>query len=342
MTPRNRELAAIRHEIPDRIPTDVIGIENGEAIARFLRIEPEQVYEALGIDGRLVYAPYLGEWKVVNDWGAPIRDDYGTGRSYPISAEATVADVERYPGPKPEHYDYAKAGQIAKELGKRFAVRGPYWKPLFCQVCDLVGMENALVMMHERPRVFEALAEKVFIHVADYSRRLLDACGDDLPIYCLGDDFATQRGLMISPTQWRRFLKPFYSRLFDAAKYRGKFVWFHSCGDVTSVLGDLIDIGLDVWETVQLHTLPIPAEKLKRDYGRHITFFGGINTQRLPFASPADIREEVVRVIDVLGKGGGYICGPDHHVKPDVPAENAVALFDEARKFRKIEYTTGM
>jgi len=343
MTPRERELAAIRHELPDRIPVDVICIENAEQIAKLLRIEPEQVYEALGIDGRIVSAGYVGEVKEgLNEWGSPNTGDYGTGREYPISAEAAVADVERYPGPKPEDYDYVKAGKAAKELGKQYAVRGPYWKPLFCQVCDLVGMEAAMVMMHERPRVFEALVEKVFTHVADYSQRLLDACGDDMPIYCLGDDFATQRGLMISPGQWRRFLKPYYARLFDIAKYRGKFVWFHSCGDITAVLGDLIDIGLDVWETVQLHTLPIPAEKLKSEYGRHVTFFGGINTQRLPFASPADIREEVVRVIGVLGKGGGYICGPDHHVKPDVPAENAVALFDEARKFRRVGYTTGM
>jgi len=123
------------------------------------------------------------------------------------------------------------------------------------------------------------------------------------------------------------------------AKAAGKHVWFHSCGDVTAVLPDLLDIGMDVWETVQLHTLPIPPETLKRDFGRHMTFFGGVNTQRLPFMTPSEVAAEVERCIRLLGKGGGYICGPDHHVKPDVSAENTVALFRAAREFDEPGYT---
>ena len=84
---------------------------------------------------------------------------------------------------------------------------------------------------------------------------------------------------------------------------------------------------MDVWETVQVHTLPLSPQDLKRQYGRHITFFGAVSTQRLPFSTPAQVRDEVRRCIDALGEGGGYICGPDHHVKPDVSAENTVALF---------------
>jgi uroporphyrinogen decarboxylase len=134
----------------------------------------------------------------------------------------------------------------------------------------------------------------------------------------------------MDPQLWRRYLKPRFARLFDAGKRRGKFVWFHSCGDVTAVLPDLIDIGLDVWETVQLHTLPMPARELKREFGAHIAFFGGVNTQRLPFITPDAVRDEVRECLRTLGEGGGYICGPDHHIKPDVPVANAVALFDAA------------
>ncbi len=118
-------------------------------------------------------------------------------------------------------------------------------------------------------------------------------------------------------------------------------MWFHSCGDVTAILPDLVDIGVDVWETVQLHALPISAVHLKREYGRHIAFFGGVNTQRLPWASPADVAGEVQRCIETLGEGGGYICGPDHHVKPDVSAAATLALFDTATGFRRPGYTRG-
>jgi len=123
------------------------------------------------------------------------------------------------------------------------------------------------------------------------------------------------------------------------AKRMGKYVWFHSCGDITPVLGDLIDIGMDVWETVQLHTLPISPTQLKRDYGKRVTFFGGVNTQRLPFATPEQVAAETRQCIEALGPGGGYICGPDHHVKHDVPAANTVAVFDTATAFRQAGIT---
>ena len=345
MTPRERELAAIRHHVPDRIPVDRICIENTESIAEFLRVAPHAVEDALGIDGHLVCPAFTGETsssragEPADAWGSPAQQDYGTGHRYPLADAASVDDVERHAWPDPACYDYERAARAARELGTTYAVRGPYWQPLFCRVCSLFGMEEAMVRMATRPAVFEAALEKVADHTAALCERLLDACGDAMPILCLGDDFATQRGLMISPEQWRRFLKPRLARLFEVGKRRGKLVWFHSCGDITAVLPDLIDIGADVWETVQLHTLPMPPAALKRQFGSHIAFFGGVSTQRLPFATPDEVRDEVRRCIELLGEGGGYICGPDHHVKPDVPPANAVARFAAATEFRRPGYT---
>lgn len=344
MTPRQRQLATIRREIPDRIAIDAICVENTKEVAAHLGIAPEAVLDRLGIDGRVVTAGYTG--KVRPPKGEITYSDWGTSgwqfherREYPL-AGASVADIERYPWvPAPADYDYAAAARAAGELDARYAVRGPYWKPLFCQVCDLMGMEAAMLALAGEPPLFEAALGRVFAHVQEYCRRLLAACGEAMPIFCLGDDFATQRGLMISPADWRRLLKPLYARLFAPAKSAGKVVWFHSCGDISAVLGDLVDIGMDVWETVQLHTLPMTPRELKRQYGKHVTFFGGINTQRLPFAEPQEIRAEVRRVIGELGEGGGYICGPDHHVKYNVPPENTVALFDAAMAFRRKGYT---
>ena len=116
-------------------------------------------------------------------------------------------------------------------------------------------------------------------------------------------------------------------------------MWFHSCGDITAVLPDLIDIGMDVWETVQLHTLPLSAQALKREYGRDLTFFGGVSTQRLPFVSPDEVAAETRHCLELLGHDGGYICGPDHHIKPDVAPANTVALFRTATAFRAEGYT---
>jgi len=347
MTPRERELAAIRHELPDRIPVDRICIEPIDAIAAHLGVGPEAVEAELGIDGRVVCPCFTGETAAppagepLDGWGSPAQQDYGTSHAYPLARAATVGEVERHPWPDPARYDYAGAARAAGGLGATYAVRGPYWQPLFCRACSLFGQEEAMTKMLLAPAVFEAALEKTLEHTGALCERLLAACGDAMPILCLGDDFATQRGLMISPEHWRRLLKPRLAQLFAIGKRMGKVVWFHSCGDITAVLPDLIDIGMDVWETVQLHALPLAPDALKREFGRHVTFCGGVNTQRLPFATPEEVRAEAVRCIERLGEGGGYICGPDHHIKPDVPPANAVALFEAATAFRRAGYTRG-
>ena len=336
MNSRERQLAAIRHEPTDRISIDAISVENQAEVAKYLNIDPANVLDRLGIDGRILSAGYTGKARdpengiYFTEWGTPSTGDYSTYRLNPLESAESVSEVDKYPYPDPNQYNFESAGQWAKTLSEKYAIRGPYWQPLFCRACDLFGLEEALVKMVTQPAVFEAVIDRVFSYLAQFCENLLTACGDGMPIFCLGDDFATQRGIMMSPELWRKFLKPRYAKLFEIGKSKGKFVWFHSCGDITAVLPDLIDIGMDVWETVQLHTLPISAEELKKEYGKHITFFGGINTQRLPFISPDEVKAEVINCINVLGKNGGYICGPDHHIKPDVSAENTVALFDTA------------
>lgn len=344
MTGFEREMAAIRHELPDRVPIDAICVEPVAEIAAFLGIAVEHVADRLGLDGRIVAPAYLGvagmaaDGTPLNEWGGIPAQDYGTAHWYPLAA-ASKRDIARHRWPDPGAFGYAEAAARAAALGSAYAVRGPYWLPVFCRVCELAGLETALTWLAADPVRFDAAMDAVCERVEAICAALLDACGDAMPILCLGDDFATQRGLMMSPAHWRRHMKPYYARLFDVAKRRGKAVWFHSCGDVTAVLPDLIDIGVDVWETVQLHTLPLSPSDLKREYGRHLAFFGGVNTQRLPWASPADVAAEVADCIRVLGQDGGYICGPDHHIKPDVPPSTAVALFDAARAFRDARCT---
>jgi uroporphyrinogen decarboxylase len=342
--PRERELAAIRHEIPDRIPVDAILVENVEPLAEHWHIPQDEVLGRLGLDGRIV-SPWVytgevpGKDRGLNEWGTDAFHDYGTSHVFPLGAVGSVAEVDLYPWPDPTRYNYGEAAARARGLAAEYAVRGPYWVPLFCQVCSLMGMEETLATLMLQPRLFEAVLEHVTVHTEEFCRRFVAAAGDSLDILCLGDDFASQRGLLMRPELWRKYIKPRLARLFAIGKQAGKPVWFHSCGDITAVLPDLIDIGIDVWETVQLHTLPLSAQQLKREYGRHIAFFGGVNTQRLPFASPQEVAEETRRCIEALGEGGGYICGPDHHVKPDVSVANTVALFGAATAFRRSGYT---
>jgi uroporphyrinogen decarboxylase len=152
-----------------------------------------------------------------------------------------------------------------------------------------------------------------------------------MPIMKTADDYATQRGMMFSPALWRRFFKPGLARQFRVAKELGMVTMMHACGDVSEILPDLVDIGLDILEPTQAHLPGMRPEGLKRAFGTHLTFFGAICTQStLPFGTPDDVRREAAERIRVLGEGGGYIVSPDHAVLDDVPAENVIALYQAA------------
>jgi uroporphyrinogen decarboxylase len=347
MNHRERVLAAIHHEVPDRVPIDAINIENTKAVANLLEIPEESVYDRLGIDGQVIAAErYTGELpirdgKTLSLWGTENGEDYGTTHFYALAAATSVAEVDRYIWPDGNLFNFDELDIALKDWPGKYALRGPYWvsAPLFSTTCNLMGMEEAMCKMLIEPAVFEACIEQVFRFSYTYVERFTATIGPKLDILYLADDVASQRGLMMKPALWRKYLKPRYEKLFAIGKRLGLPIWFHSCGDITAVLPDLIEIGMDVWETVELHTLPISPEELKREYGRHISFFGGVNTQSLPFKTSNEVADEVRNCIDVLGKGGGYICGPDHHIKPDVPPANVVALFDTARAFAKTGYT---
>ncbi len=343
MTPKERQLAAIRREPIDRTPVDAIWVYNQKAIADYLNIDEKQVLAYMGLDGRPILLEYENEFSERSDeagtifWSTTLFEgdssQYGTQRKYPLEHASSIKDIEAYQWPDPDKFQYEKAVKLAEKYEDIYALRGPFWMPIFCKACDLFGMEEAMVKMMTESAVFEAAVRSITDITVEVYRKFFDRCGDKVDIFQLGDDFATQRGMMISPAKWREFIKPQLSRLIEVGKSLNKIIWFHSCGDVTDVLPDLIDIGIDVWETVQLHTLPISPSKLKSEYGRHITFFGGINTQTLPFSTPAAIELEVKQCVEVLGKNGGYICGPDHTINADVPPENVIALFKAAREY---------
>lgn len=353
VTSCERELAAIRHQVPDRIPVDTMGIDDTDGVNQCLRSSQaqyqgktmEDLYQELGIDGRMGTLNYAGppcfdpQGNPVSEWGCAIGNLHAA-RFYPLAQVETIGEIERYPWPDPAAYDYTGMLHWAQACAANgSAVRVRYWHPFFVRAMDLLGMERLMMMMALEPALYEAMLEKIFEVNDGVFRRMLEVLGPVVPIFGYGDDFATQRGLMISPEMWRKYFKRPWQRLFEVCHQAGKIVWFHSCGDITPLLPDLIEIGMDVWETVQLDTLSVAPQTLKREYGAHLTFFGGISTQRLPFATPVEVADEVRRCIDALGHNGGYICGADHHIRPDVPPENVLRLFQTATAYRQAGYT---
>lgn len=205
----------------------------------------------------------------------------------------------------------------------RFILFSLEWS-LFERAHFLRGMEGFLVDMLLEPSLVERLLDRILgFNLAVIER----VC--QLPIngIIFGDDYGTQRGLIMSPRHWRRFLKPRLRQQFELTKRLGKVACLHSCGDVTAIVSDLIEIGLDVLNPIQPEVLDLPW--LKREYGMDLCFYGGISTQEtLPFGTPEHVRAEVRERIEVMAEGGGYIIAPGITVLGDTPLENVLAFVD--------------
>jgi uroporphyrinogen decarboxylase len=141
---------------------------------------------------------------------------------------------------------------------------------------------------------------------------------------------------MISPEAYRALIKPRQARFFRRLHERSPAkVFFHSCGSVAAILEDLVEIGVDVLNPVQVSAAGMDPGELKRRYGGRLAFWGAIDTQRiLPYGSVEEVRREVERVIEILAPGGGYVLSAVHNLQPDVPVANILAMFDHARNYR--------
>lgn len=360
-TSRERVLKAINHIQPEVTPVHIMGFEGAE---RWLRhFQAKDVFELrgkLGLDIRMAPPIYTGQNAScgLSIWGTKrnVIGYQGVGYSrekgdHPLIGAESVADIERFNWPEADEFEFdamrellltvpdiacwvgPRAGVVEKGLSHKDITGVPgAWIPFVCTLFELFGFEETLMKFYDQPKLIEAATYHFEEFILNLSQRVLKATEGLADIFWFGDDFATARGMMMSPEHWRKFLKPTYRKIFQLAKSHDRKMWFHCCGTFREVMPDLIDMGMDVWETTQVHLPGNEPEVLKKEYGKDICFYGAINTQQtLPFGTPDEVRAEVRERIRLLGKGGGYIVGGDHAILPDVPIENVLAMIDEAK-----------
>lgn len=339
MTSKDRVMEAFNRTGPDRVPlfcgrmdntkhwTDFCGCETEAEVRKFWELDLQKT----SYSGVMDKKPGRTIWDTEDAW----EKGYGSTRVSPLATATTVSEVEAHNWPTMDIFDAELLKQRNTAMEDGYAhICSLGFEPVFGTLNDLFGMEESMVLMYTEPAVIEAAVAHIEAYLLELYDAALKVCGEDIQFFWLGDDFSTQRGMMIAPEMWRKFLKPTYAKLFDLIKKHEKLVWFHSCGSFEPVRGDLVDIGIDVWETVQAHLEGNEPEKLKTEFGKHVTFFGAINCQQtLSFGTEEDVRKEVRERIRVLGAdGGGYILGPDHSIQDVMPAANVFAMFDEAKK----------
>jgi uroporphyrinogen decarboxylase len=197
---------------------------------------------------------------------------------------------------------------------------------LFERSWNLRGFENILVDSVENPDFFEEVLDRLMNLYLAFVETTCDLPADGI---LFGDDWGDQRGIIIGPKSWRKFLKPRWARIYESVHRHGKLVMHHSCGSVADILPDLIEIGVDVLESVQPEAAGMNPYELKRKWGDKITFMGCLGSQStIPFGTPESIRAEVRRLRSEVGRDGGYILSPAKPLQPGTPLENAVAVVE--------------
>ena len=375
MRHRERLLAALAHREPDRVPIDLgagiacginahaysrlkslLGLDSPTTVtSRFSQLAKveETVAQRFGVDVRpvLLGVPGAGEpssweraWERDTDQWGVVWAKPAFGQPYEVDSplrhdDATIADIARYPWPDPDDPALVaglreRAIHLREDTDYGVVLSLSFYP--FTQSHLIRGHANWLMDLAGNRPFAEALLDAVTDRLVAMLDRILGEVGDLVDVVGWGDDVSIQTGPMLRPEMFRELVKPRYRRVMDVIKKRTKAsVYFHTCGSVRWLIPDLIDVGIDVLNPVQVSAAEMDTRQLKREFGERIVFWGGgCDSQRvLPFATPAQVREEVRRRIGDLAPGGGFVFAPVHIIQADVPPENVVAMFEAALEF---------
>ena len=355
MKPRDRVKMSLNHQKPDRCPMQVSFTPE---FAVRLRVDLRQTgrsvhnphgggntYElerALGEDLLLTsvgwansyYAndSYSGADTYTDEWGvpwknAPYETRFGNGFYTEIAGHplADARALDSYSPPDPHRPElYCEAERLITAHKNEYWIVGVTVTTIFETAWALRGLQQMLMDFVEDPELADAILEIPFRYHLAAARRLVEMGVD---MIWTGDDVGTQRGLLLSPQTWRRFLKPRMADFVSTLKRINPEikVAYHSDGNIEPIIPELIEIGLDVLNPIQPACMD-PA-RLKRKYGEQLCFWGTIDEQHtLPFGTPDEVRAQILQRLETVGCDGGLILAPTHHVQLDTPLENFWAM----------------
>lgn len=199
------------------------------------------------------------------------------------------------------------------------------------------GMENAMLDPMMYPENSDKLIGKLADLKIEFWEAVLDELGELVDIAGEGDDYGTQQSQLIAPEQFRAYYKPHIERIlrFIKKKTPGIKLMFHSCGNVRPIIPDLIEMGVDILNPVHVSATGMEPVQLKKDFGDAITFWGGgVDTQEiLPNGKPEDVKDNVMRNIEALAPGGGFVFSTVHNIQAEVPPENIQAMLDTLHQY---------
>ncbi|HOJ20528.1 MAG TPA: uroporphyrinogen decarboxylase family protein [Armatimonadota bacterium] len=321
-----QQLAAVDEDLLQALRVDTRGVASGDPSGWRLCIREE------------------GRYRTFTDaWGLPRRMPrdgwYYDLCGHPLAEATSPEEIRRYPWPDPQ--DPARfAGlraraQVARDTGCA-VILGGVCAGLTEMCLWLRGFERFFTdLVADRPMA-EAMLDLILETKLRYWERALAEVGDLVDIAMEGDDLGMQQCLLMNPRVYREVVKPRQAQLFAHIKKQAPvFVFYHTCGSVVEILPDLIEVGVDILNPVQVSAAGMDTRRLKAEFGRDIVFWGGgVDTQRiLPHGTPQDVRDEVRRRIDDLAPGGGFVFNTVHNIQADVPPENILAMWETLQEY---------
>jgi uroporphyrinogen decarboxylase len=342
MTSKERVRRALQRQPVDRVPIFMwYHPQTRRRLGKLLEVPPEYVPQVMGDDIRQAWVsnnhPMEGivheqdGQSHVDDWGVEWTriDGFNQISKYPL-ANATEEQLLQY------RFPFDRVDRLVDLMTPVMKFAEDYF--IGCDVSPCVfemwwrlrGMEKTLMEMVLNPGVTQEMMQRS----AEFSIALSEtACRRfKLDWLWLGDDAGGQRSMLMSPPVWRDMVKPLLKQNADVGKRHGIYVAFHSCGTIRPIIGDLIDIGVQVLNPVQCNCPGMDPLELKKEFGRDLAFMGGVDTQGvLPHGTADQVRQATARLLEgMTADGGGYILAASHTVPPETPDENVFAMYDEA------------
>ena len=353
MTSKERVLTAAALSQPDRVPMDFNA--NPATMKRLMEdLGASSLRELLLklhadiIDIRGVVDPvYCGPMPKVRNLGGGVRQDYwgvrrklmqtATGPEdccvdFPLAHADTMDKIAAHAWPNVDWFTFEGFAD-ALEPWNDFAVMASGASVLQHPML-LCGMDKILTDMALDPELACAVFDKFTDFYLAYYDKMLTAAQGRIDIFRIGDDIGTQNSLLISPAMFGQFIAPRLKLLTDLAHSHDTKVMFHSCGSITAFIDALIEIGIHILDPIQVSAANMNPAHIKAKYGSRICLHGSIDTQYvLPQGSPRQVADNVRRMIDILGSGGGFILAPCHVLQTDVPTANVCAMYETGHEY---------
>ena len=341
MTPRERWLAAVRHETPDRVPMYYRATE--EATEKLLAhtgcADTNELCDRLHIDRMAGVSPrYVGPDRPAGSdlYGRKYRNveyDGGTYREcvhHPLGQYETVAQIEAdYVWPTADWYDYSDLPRQLEGAEDRVLAAGG--SEPFLVYKQLRGEEQAFVDLAAYPDIVHYCVGKLYDYCYENTRRIYEAIPGKVMVTSVAEDMGAQDRLLYSRAHLEEFFFPYMMRMMDLAHEAGAYVNTHSDGAVLEIIPDLLEMGMDILNPIQWRCAGMERENLKAQFGDRLVFEGAMDNQyTIPFGTVDEVRQEVRDNIRILGEGGGFVLTPCHNIQVVGPPENVVAMFETA------------